>query len=302
MKNNNSLNQYNNLVYIISKYLLSREKKPYLASFKVTYRCNLACQQCPFYVIDSPDISYEDALFVMDELYNRGNRIIIFEGGEPTLWKDNTYSINDLIIAAKKRFTKVGMTSNGLNPLDLPVDTLWVSIDGFEQTHNFLRGAKVYHKIMHNIQRSNHPKLFAHITINAVNYTEIPELIKYLSSMVRGITVQFYYPYNKKYDLYLDHSERSKTIDRILKLKKSGYPICNSVPALKSLKDNHWTCRDWLIDNANPDGTISQGCYLRGRSDIDCSKCGFSPHTEISLAFSLHLRSICAGYRIFYMN
>ncbi|HNR02252.1 MAG TPA: hypothetical protein PKK59_06940 [Anaerolineaceae bacterium] len=29
---------------------------------------------------------------------------------------------------------------------------------------------------------------------------------------------------------------------------------------------------------------LQQECYLRGRADIDCSRCGFSPYAEVSLA------------------
>ena len=124
--------------------------------------------------------------------------------------------------------------------------------------------------------------------------------MEYLSDIVRGITLQFYYPYNNQMGLYLDQKDRIETIDRIIQLKRNGYPIYNSIPSLKALKFNKWSCRDWLIDNANPDGTITQGCYLKDRSDIDCSKCGFSPHTEISLAFNLNPASILSGYKIFF--
>ena len=288
--------------HILTNYYLSHKKLPYLASFKITHRCNLTCHQCPFYKLKTPDIPYHQALKTLDKLYERGNRIVIFEGGEPSLWKDNEYNINTLVYEAKNRFVCVGMTTNGINSLDIPVDVLWVSIDGFEETHNALRRANVYQSIIKNVINSNHPKLYAHITINALNYQEIPDLIKHLSKIFKGITIQFYYPYDQKFDLYLNQKNRIDTINGIIKLKKNGYPVFNSISALEALKFNSWSCKDWLIDNANPDGTIIQGCYLKTRSDIDCSKCGFSPHTEISLAFNMNIRSIIAGYKIFFSN
>lgn len=296
----NSFNKIEQIHYILFKYILSHQKRPYLASFKSTYHCNLSCYQCPFYVIDTPDLSYQNSIEVMNKLYQRGNRAIIFEGGEPSLWRDHQYTIYDLVNAARERFICTGMTTNGTRPLDFPVDILWVSIDGFEQTHNYLRKANIFQKVISHIKDSQHPKLFAHITVNNLNYQEIPALIEFLSDIVRGITLQFYYPYNNQMDLYLDQKDRIETIDKIIQLKRNGYPIYNSVPSLKALKFNKWSCKDWLIDNANPDGTISQGCYLKGRSDIDCSKCGFSPHTEISLAFNLNPASILSGYKIFF--
>jgi hypothetical protein len=89
-------------------------------------------------------------------------------------------------------------------------------------------------------------------------------------------------------------------LEKIIQLKRSGIRILNSIAALQALKRNRWTCRDSLVDNANPDGTLHQGCYLKGRADIDCSRCGFSPHTEISLAFRGNPQAILAGFKIFF--
>ena len=285
--------------YLFYHYVLHRDK-PLLASFKLTYRCNLTCQQCPFYCMQAEELRYEQVLDILERLYQRGSRLVVLEGGEPMLWKDGTYSIHDVVAAARKKFFSVGMTTNGTLPLDVAVDTLWVSIDGLEETHNALRGAPIFSRIMENIKKSQHPRLFAHITINAVNATEIPELIRFLQHKVRGMTVQFYYPYNHKDELFLDFERREKLMEEIIQLKRAGFPVLNSIAALQALKRNTWKCDDRLIDNANPDGSITQGCYLKNRADIDCSKCGFSPHTEISLACQMNLQSILAGQRIFF--
>jgi MoaA/NifB/PqqE/SkfB family radical SAM enzyme len=250
--------------------------------------------------MNAEELRYKQVLDVLERLYQRGNRLVVLEGGEPMLWKDGAYSIHDVVAVAKKKFFSVGMTTNGTLPLDAAVDTLWVSIDGLGVTHNALRGAPIFSKIMENITRSTHPRLFAHITINAVNAAETPELIRFLKNKVRGITVQFYYPYNHKDELFLDFDRREKLLEDIIQLKRVGFPVLNSIAALQALKRNTWKCDDRLIDNANPDGTITQGCYLKNRADIDCSKCGFSPHTEISLACQMNLESILAGQRIFF--
>jgi len=274
--------------------------KPLLASFKLTYRCNLTCQQCPFYSMQAEELRFEQVMDILERLYQRGNRLVVLEGGEPMLWKDGRYSIHDVVTAAKKKFFSVGMTTNGTQLLDVAVDTLWVSIDGLEATHNALRGAPIFSRIIDNIQQSQHPRLFAHITINTVNAAEIPELIRFLQHLVRGITVQFYYPYNQQDELFLDFDRREQLLEEIILLKRAGFPVLNSIAALQVLKRNTWKCDDRLIDNANPDGSIIQGCYLKNRADIDCSKCGFSPHTEISLACKMNLQSIIAGQRIFF--
>jgi len=284
--------------YILQNYVLAHQK-PFLASFKVTYRCSLRCQQCPFYSMEAPDPTYEQACRTLDELHERGNRMVVFEGGEPMLWRDGNWRIHDLVAYARQRFYAVGMTTNGTLPLDVPTDVLWVSLDGLRDTHNQLRGADIFDRVIANARASSHPRLFAHITINAVNAAEVPELLGFLNGIFRGITIQFYYPYNHQDALFLDFNRRAALLDEVIQLKHSGIRVLNSDAALTALKRNTWTCRDSLIDNANPDGSLQQGCYLKGRSDIDCARCGFSPHTEISLACRGNLQAIRAGMRIF---
>jgi len=284
--------------YISWQYLWGR-KRPFLASFKLTYRCNLTCQQCPFYVLETTDPGFEQACDIIDRLYARGSRILMFEGGEPLLWRDGNRRVHDLVAYARQRFYSVGMTTNGTLPLDVPTDVLWVSVDGLRDTHNRLRGAPTFDRIIENARASRHPRLFAHITVNAVNAEEVPQLLEFLDGIFKGMTLQFYYPYNQKDNLFLDFDRREKLLDKVIRLKREGIRVLNSAPALEALNRNTWTCRDTLIDNANPDGSAQQGCYLRGRGDIDCAKCGFSPHTEVSLACQGNLRAIQAGMRIF---
>jgi Fe-coproporphyrin III synthase len=288
--------------YIFKTYLLARQHKPFLASFKVSYRCNLTCQQCPFFTMTDAEMTWPVALDVLDRLYQRGNRLVVFEGGEPLLWKDGNRTIHDLVRKAKKSFLRVGMTTNGLLRLDVDTDILWVSIDGLRDTHNKLRGADIFERVIDNIRESSHPKILAHITVNNQNCSEIPTLVEFLAPIVKGVTIQFYYPYYKKDGLFLDFEKRSNLLDELIQMKKRGFAIMNSLSALQALRANSWRCIDWLVDSANPDGTITQGCYLRGREDIDCTRCGFSPHTEISLAWQGNLQAIQAGNKIFFTN
>ena len=288
--------------YIFKTYIFERQRRPFLASFKPTYRCNLRCQQCPFYELVDRDLSFDNACNLLERLHQRGNRLLIFEGGEPMLWRDGSHTIYDLIAEAKKRFYCVGMTTNGILPLDAPVNILWVSIDGFAATHDRLRGAAVYNRILDNIRQSRHPNIYAHLTINNQNSAEIPDLVRFLSGLVKGITVQFYYPYNGRDELFLDIEQRSELLEKLVALKRQGFPLLNSSASLQALKYNTWRCVEWLVDSANPDGTVSQGCYLRGRSKIDCARCGFSPYTEASLAYQGNLQAVLAGIRIFFKS
>lgn len=277
---------------------LFRRRRPLLGGFKLTHRCTLRCRMCPFWHQPADDIPYPQALTTLDRLQALGVRILIFEGGEPFLWHDGPYRLDDLVREAKQRFFRVGVTTNGTLPLESNADVIWVSIDGFQETHDTFRGPS-FERIITHIDRSSHPRIYAHITIHRANVDEIPALVRYLSDHVRGITIQFYYPYPGSEDLSLSWPKRRHVLDQLIQLKRAGYPILDSTAALRALKTNRWRCYPWLIASAEPDGTVRQGCYLQGRAEIACAQCGFAAHTEMSLAFAGNPGAIWAGLRIF---
>jgi hypothetical protein len=55
-----------------------------------------------------------------------------------------------------------------------------------------------------------------------------------------------------------------------------------------------------MIASADPSGELTQGCYVQNRGVIACEQCGFSAHTEISLAYAGRLGPICTGRKIFF--
>ncbi len=288
-------------VYLLSYYVKSRFlniKRPLMAGVKITHLCNLKCRHCPFWKKEKVSLSFLQAKNLLRRLYDLGVRLVIIEGGEPFLWKDNGYDIRDVVSEANKLFFSVGVTTNGTFPLEADTDIIWVSIDGLRKTHDLLRGES-FDRIMSNIKKSTHPKIYAHITINKVNQGDIPKMVRFLSSKVKGLTFQFHYPYTSEEDgLMLTFEERKVILDQLIKLKKDGFPLANSYACFKALKNNKWRCHPWMIASVEPDGKLIQGCYIKGRGKISCKKCGFSAHTEISLAYSGVIGSIKAGNKI----
>ncbi len=280
------------------EYHLLGRKRPLLAGFKITHKCNLKCRACPFWRRDWNQMSYSLALETLRRLYREGVRLLIIEGGEPFLWRDNGYELEDVVREAKKLFFCTAIVTNGSLPLETTADVVWVSIDGLPDSHNLNRGNS-FDRIVANIRASSHPKILANVTFNCFNWREVDELIEFLSGLVKGITFQFYYPYTGSEDLSLTPEQREWVLNRLAALKERGYPILASRKTLEALKDNSWRCHDWLIASADPDGTIHIGCYLKGRDRIMCDKCGFAAHTEMSLAFDLVPEAIWVGSKVF---
>ena len=235
---------------------------------------------------------------VLLRLNQAGVRLLILEGGEPFVWEDDGHGLDDVVDAARKLFFFTGVTTNGLLPIETRADLVWVSIDGLRASHDYNRGP-TFDRVIANIQASSHPKLFANVTINRRNWQEIPELVGFLAGKVKGITIQFYYPFDDTEDLWLPLPERRQVLDQLIALKRRGYPISDSVPALTALRDNTWRCVPWLVSSVEPDGAITYGCYLKNRTAISCERCGFAAHTEMSLAYYWNAPAILAGLRIF---
>ena len=216
------------------------------------------------------------------------------------MWEDNGYNLEDIVREAKKLFFRVGITTNGTFPIDADAQIIWVSIDGLKENHDLLRGVS-FDRIISNITESFHPNIFAHITINSINWKDIPALVEFLSAKVRGITIQFYYPYREVgKDLFLPFHERRIILNDLIRLKRRGLAIVDSYACLEALKNNRWTCHPWMIASVDPDGRLTHGCYVKNRGAISCESCGFSAHTEISLAYSGGLESILVGNRVFH--
>jgi MoaA/NifB/PqqE/SkfB family radical SAM enzyme len=244
-------------------------------------------------------LSYAQAISAMRTLHEWGVRILILEGGEPFTWRDGAHDLASVVAEAKKRFYSVGVTTNGTWPIEVDTDLVWVSIDGLQDTHDRIRG-RSFERIVANIASSAHPRIYAHVTINALNWREMPDLVAFLSSRVEGITVQFHYPYQEvDRELVLPFEKRRQVLRELVRLKRQGYPIADSYACLEALVENRWRCRPWMIASVDPDGAITHGCYVQNRGEVACQWCGFSAHTEISLAYGGAIGPILVGHKLF---
>lgn len=283
-------------------YRLGLSIRPVLAGYKITHRCNLKCRHCPYWRRSGPEEGFEGVVSTLEQLRKLGVRILILEGGEPLLWRDGERTIRDVILEARRLFPSVCLTTNGILPWhDLPLDRVWVSLDGPPRVHDSIRGTGVFERVWDNLDRQSDGQAFVSTTINRVNFHEIPELLSMLRGRVGGVTIQFHYPYSGLPDpLFISPEDRAPLLDELIRLKREGYPVANSVSSLNEMKQERWTCDDKLLANAEPDGTILHGCYLKNRGASVCSRCGFTAHNEMSLAFHGRWESIVTGLKIFF--
>lgn len=159
--------------------------------FSLTNRCNLKCRMCNF--PNSPsreedELTTEECKRIIDQITDLKINHLIFSGGEPLLRKD----IFDLITyAVAKRIKMVDVTTNGLlidegvakKLINLGVNPITISIDGLEETNNFIRGKGSFQKAMGAIdfinkyRNNNPPMLGINFTITNFNVDQILPMI-----------------------------------------------------------------------------------------------------------------------------
>jgi MoaA/NifB/PqqE/SkfB family radical SAM enzyme len=227
--------------YLVKTKIFRREI-PFIGGLVINEKCNLSCKQCDVSNRNLPDLTYEDIKRGLQVLYNRGIRSVFIEGGEPFLWRDVGYRLEDIVKLARKiGFQLVSVYTNGTFPINVSTDSIFVSLDGLKETNNKLRG-NVFDKVIQNIKESKHPNIIINFTINSVNQSEIERFCEEMGKIkqVRGIFFYFHTPYYGFDELFVNLDEKRKIIKRIIALKRKGYKIFNSLACLKGVYNDNW--------------------------------------------------------------
>ena len=285
--------------FVRAKFL--REKRPLQTVIFITNHCNLSCKHCSIYEHLHPTNKTMNQ--IKEELeysYKKGSRFVDFEGGEPLLWTDNENTLNDLITMAKTiGFFSCTITTNAQQSFKNSIaDSIWVSMDGVGQVHDSIRGNGAFAKLEKNISNCGHRKVNVNMVINNINYKNVASAIEYAknSPYIKLISLNFHTPYSGTEHLFLDMKKRSNVIDEIIRMKKLGYPIMNSISGLKLMKHNNFTKQCWVSNFILVDGTRLNECS--GKLAGICDKCGYGMAAEMKSVFSFKPDTLLAGIKL----
>lgn len=281
------------------KVFALKQKIPIMAGIIITDKCNLKCKHCILADLGRKNLSFGEITHSLCQLYNLGVKQLVISGGEPFVWRDGRYNVESIIKRAKNiGFFRVSLCTNGTFPLESRADFLLVSIDGLRDTHNKIRG-KTFDRIISNVRKSNHKRIFANFTINKLNWGEFGDIIKLAKKeeKVKGIFINFHTPYSGVEDLFLPLEKRGKILDEILALKKEGYPVLNSTAGLKAMKNNNWK-RPVDLAMLSDLGKIYP-CCCRGEivNSYACSNCGCAMAVEPAVINDGKISSILEPFR-----
>lgn len=289
------------LIYLASWFFKARfmgKQQPLQSVLFISDKCNLTCKHCNVYNLTNPNIKTTDQIRQeLEYCYKLGSRFVDFEGGEPLLWKDGEKNINNLIRLAKEiGFLSTTVTTNAQIPFkNCEADSIWVSLDGIGEYHDDIRGKGTFERLKANIDTCGHKALSVNMVINSHNYTNVEETIEFAKNhpVIHSISLNFHTPYKGTEDLFLDWDTRCKVVDEIIRMKKAGYPIMNSVSGLKLMKHNNFTKQCWVSNFILADGTKLTECS--GKTAGLCDKCGFCMAGEMHSVFAFKPDTIIAG-------
>ncbi len=284
------------------KYILGRrifhQSTPLICGLTLTDRCNLHCLHCRIANRQKPDLTFMEAAKAMDAFYEEGGRTLYLQGGEPFLWRDGSYAVEDIVrYSGKRGFLTTIIYTNGTMPLNTSANTVFVSIDGLKATHDSLRGP-TFDRIWSNIRNSTHPSLYINYTINSRNRNDIEPFCLMIKSIekIRGVFFYFHTPYYGLDGLYLAERERQEILACLLRLKKQ-HKILNSRAGLISSMKNNWR-RPLNVCRVYENGTVYECCRFPGNTEL-CRNCGYLSYAEIDQTLKLKPSAIASALRYF---
>jgi MoaA/NifB/PqqE/SkfB family radical SAM enzyme len=275
-----------------------KKSTPLIAGLTVTNACNLRCRHCRIVEREAGDMSYEETTAALDAFYEEGGRTVYIQGGEPFLWRHGRHTIEDIVrYAHGKGYLAVIIYTNGTLPVETTADTVFVSVDGLQKTHDDLRG-ETFETIMGNIRKSQHPSLFVNFTINNSNKNEIAEFCRHIekTGRIRGTFFYFHTPYYGVDDLYVQPTEREEILGRVLALKRK-HKILNSKAGLNAAIRNRWR-RPLDICRVYEKGKVFTCCRYPGDPDL-CRNCGYLSYAEIDQTLKLKPSAIFNALKYF---
>ena len=275
------------------------QKKPLQSVIFINNECNLRCKHCWVDKNTAFNRSFEEIKKDLEYSYSIGSRFVDFEGGEPTLWHDdNNRNINDLISLAKKTgFFSVTVTTNAQKPFDwVETDSMWVSLDGVEKYHDEVRGEGAFEKLVENVSKYDKGGLSANMVINKLNENSVEDTIKFVKENphLKSISLNFHMPYGDTKNLCV--ADRVKIVDKIIKMKKAGYPVMNTFSGLNELKKPQTGKYCWITNFVLPDGTRRE--YCQGKDFGMCENCGYGMAGEMKNVYLFNFETLWAGLKL----
>jgi len=236
----------------IDRHFSTNFSKPLVVLLYLTHACNANCRYCSLPHKKHPnELTTKEWKMVILELRKwLGTFYLNLCGGEPFLRKD----IFEIIDFANKIGIITDVTTNGSlfdnekikKTINSHLPKIIFSLEGVrKETHDELREKGQFDKIMFAINLLKNKKI--NITLNTVinryNLDELPDLVKFAhKNKLNGIKfvevrVEFIKDEKIREEMWpKDKKKVNLVMDKLIELKREGYPIFNSVENLELIR------------------------------------------------------------------
>jgi len=208
--------------------------------WECTLRCNISCRHCGSdcrSVANQPDMPVADFLKIIDQItphVNPNKTMIIFTGGEALVRND----IEECGLELYRRGFPWGLVSNGMALTRKRLDSLLaaglhsitISLDGFEEAHNWLRRhPQSYTNALNAIRMLTEEKEIVWDVVTCVNRKNLGELPAFkeflIDSGVKDWRIFTIFPVGRAAEfpeLQLSNEEFTSILDFIRATRKEG--------------------------------------------------------------------------------
>jgi MoaA/NifB/PqqE/SkfB family radical SAM enzyme len=270
-------------LYQFTRFAMMGIPRDAVCSVDVTNQCNLRCHHCYFFEHEQPeDLAVQRWRDFFEKLKSEGFPFFScsWVGGEPLMRQE-------IIEMGSQYFRRNMVVTNGTIRIpDWPHVNFKVSVDGIEERHDRLRGARTYQRIKRHIRDAAARKLKIGIAtvLTRENAGELEAFVEEWKDepINGGIIFEFYTYMNGQPEadqLWLNYEERDRVIDRILAIKER-YPklVEMTSHALELFRSEN--CRS-VTDNClaatrmaswDVSGNRKEKCILGPKAD--CDRCG----------------------------
>jgi MoaA/NifB/PqqE/SkfB family radical SAM enzyme len=245
---------------------------PLIATILITNRCNLRCTYCYAKVSDRQmeDLSKTDIFLMIDALKKAGTVLIVLSGGEPLIRDD----VGEIIDYVRKKNLMCEVLTNGY-PVEKriddlkKVDSLCISIDGDEQTHDRGRGKGSYATAVRALEAAlaHNISTRIHATITTNNISSLRYLINLAQTYGVRVNCAIAAKHTEDKSLNFNDKEIREFYKRLKEYKKKGCLILNAYSTLDYLAN--WPLSFSYVNN-NGDETSGIKLIPCKRKDFTC--------------------------------
>ncbi|MDD5221114.1 MAG: radical SAM protein [Candidatus Pacebacteria bacterium] len=246
---------------------------------EITNACNLHCKHCYMNSIQNKfkdNLTQEEWInFFIDLRKNFGNKVLIqITGGEPLIREDIFIILKEL----KNLGFKISLATNGVLLDDQKLDllsplltSLSISLDGFSNSHNYLRDGNTYDKVLENIKKLTRHNI-EYLSIKTVIYKKNIEELAPFYQFLKTLKIDLWHVLpmellgrgvmNKQEELSNQEYEKlCSFIDKIKKDKDKNMRVMFGEEADYFMSDNACDCLKYKLCSA---GISSCGILYNG--------------------------------------